>query len=64
MPELVDIFDRCVRRNRSLPRVEWLRRVLRAPYLPRFRGSVEAIRNILSDMQYSILVLAVDHEEH
>lgn len=32
MPDFVDLFDRSIRRNPWLPRVAWLRRLLRAPY--------------------------------
>jgi FkbM family methyltransferase len=34
------------------------------PYLPRFSGSPEQIRNLLTSNGYSIDVIGVDHEEH
>lgn len=32
MPDLIDLFDRTIRRNPLLPRMAWLRKLLRGPY--------------------------------
>jgi hypothetical protein len=34
------------------------------PYLPRFGGSVDAIRQLLTDRGYAIEIIGIDHEEH
>jgi FkbM family methyltransferase len=34
------------------------------PFLPKFSGSVEEIRDLLEQAEYSIDLIAVDHEEH
>ncbi|MEZ6126143.1 MAG: FkbM family methyltransferase [Planctomycetaceae bacterium] len=34
------------------------------PYLPKFGGSVEGIRNLLKSSGYEVNVIGIDHEEH